>query len=257
MSERFDLTGSVSVVTGGAGLVGHAISEALAAHGSTVVVVDPDADRGQEVAADLGERGRHVAADVTDPAAVEAVFETVADDYDRLDVLVNSAYPRNERYGRRYEDVTTQDFRENVTSNLDACFLPTRHAVDLMSATGGGSVINIGSIYGVQAPDFGVYEGTDMTSPVEYAVIKGGIVNLTRYLASYLGPDGIRVNAISPGGVHDGQDPRFVERYEERTPIGRMAHPEDFGGAAVFLAAPASAYVTGHNLVVDGGFTIC
>lgn len=112
------------------------------------------------------------------------------------------------------------------------------------------------SVNGIQAPDFGLYEGLDMTSPVEYAATRGAILNLTRYLASYLGDSGIRVNAVSPGGVNDEQDPRFVERYEQRTWLGRMANPEDVVGAVVFLASSASSYATGQNLEVDRGITI-
>jgi NAD(P)-dependent dehydrogenase (short-subunit alcohol dehydrogenase family) len=119
-----------------------------------------------------------------------------------------------------------------------------------------GSIVNFTSIYGMQAPDFSIYDGLDVTSPVEYSAIKGAILNLTRYLASYLGSDGIRVNAVSPGGVFDGQAEQFVERYEQKVPLSRMARPEDVLGAVVFLLSDASAYVTGHNLVVDGGWSI-
>jgi NAD(P)-dependent dehydrogenase (short-subunit alcohol dehydrogenase family) len=126
-----------------------------------------------------------------------------------------------------------------------------------MREQGHGSVVSFGSTYGVQAPDFSVYDGTEMTSPVEYAAIKGGVRNLTRYMASYLGRDGVRVNTVSPGGVFDDQHPTFVAEYERRTPLGRMARPEDFVGPVVFLLSDAAAYVTGHDLRVDGGWTIC
>lgn len=121
---------------------------------------------------------------------------------------------------------------------------------------GGGAIVNVGSIYGIQTPDLNVNEGTDMTSPAAYSVIKGAVVNLSRYLASYLGEHGIRVNTISPGGVLDDQPRAFVEHYEERVPLGRMARLEDLQGAIVYLFSDAAAYVTGHNLVVDGGWTI-
>jgi NAD(P)-dependent dehydrogenase (short-subunit alcohol dehydrogenase family) len=182
----------------------------------------------------------------------------VVDTYGRIDTFVNCSYPRNENYGQPYEEVTVEDWRENVDLHLNSYFLAA-HAVSriMVDQASGGSIVNFGSTYGVQAPDFSVYEGTDMTSPVEYAAIKGGVLNLTRYLASYLGTEGVRVNAISPGGVFDEQDPVFVERYEKRTPLERMAKPDDFKGPVVFLASDASAYVTGHNLRVDGGWTIC
>jgi NAD(P)-dependent dehydrogenase (short-subunit alcohol dehydrogenase family) len=120
----------------------------------------------------------------------------------------------------------------------------------------GGCIVNLGSIYGVRAPDFSVYEGTDMTSPVEYAGIKGGVINLTRYLASYFGEQGIRANTVSPGGVFNNQNERFVQNYKERTPLGRMAEPEDVANTILYLVSDAASYVTGQNIVVDGGFSV-
>lgn len=256
MTDRFDLHGETAVVTGGAGLLGEAVCRGLADHGATVVIADVDADRGGEIAAEIGD-ARFVDADVTDEAAVEALVESVVDEHGSLDVLVNAAYPRNENYGRRYEAVSLDDWRENVRLNLDSYFhVAQRASLVMREQPAGGSIVNFGSIYGVQAPDFSVYDGTDMTSPVEYAAIKGGILNLTRYMASYLGADGVRVNAVSPGGVLDDQPRQFVAQYESRTPLGRLARPEDVVGAVVFLASDAAAYVTGQNLVVDGGWTI-
>ena len=257
MTDRFDLTGRTAVVTGGAGLLGRAVSRGLADHGATVVVADLDASDGEEVAAQIGENAHFAPTDVTDESDVGALIETVTDDFGSLDVLVNTAYPRNENYGRAYEDVTLDDWRENVGLNLDSYFYAAQQASLVMAdQDSGGSIVNFGSIYGIQAPDFTLYEGTNITSPVEYAAIKGGILHLTRYMASYLGEHGVRVNAVSPGGVFDGQDGTFVEQYEERTPMGRMADPEDVVGAVVFLASDAASYVTGQNLAVDGGWTI-
>ncbi|MFC5970126.1 oxidoreductase [Halomarina salina] len=251
----FDLTGRTVVVAGGAGLIGTALSAGIAEQGATVVVADAAPERGRAVAEDVD--GAFVETDVTDEASVESLFETVVAEHGGLDGLVNCSYPRNANYGRRYEDVTYADWRENVDLHLNSYFLVTHRASLVMREAGGGSVVNFGSTYGVQAPDFSVYEGTEMTSPVEYAAIKGGVRNLTRYVASYLGRDGVRVNTVSPGGVFDEQHPTFVEEYERRTPLGRMARPEDLVGAVVYLLSDASAYVTGHDLRVDGGWTIC
>lgn len=257
MTDRFDLGGKTALVAGGAGLLGAAVSRGLADHGATVVVADVDGSHGEAVAADAGADARFVECDVTDGAAVEALVETVVADHGSLDVAVNTAYPRNENYGRPFEEVTLDDWRENVRLNVDSYFeVARRAALAMAEQPSGGSVVNFGSIYGVEAPEFAVYEGTEMTSPVEYAAIKGAVLNLTRYMASYLGPEGVRVNAVSPGGVFDDQPEPFVENYRDRTPLGRMARPEDVVGAVVFLASDAAAYVTGHNLLVDGGWTI-
>jgi NAD(P)-dependent dehydrogenase (short-subunit alcohol dehydrogenase family) len=184
------------------------------------------------------------------------VNHVVAND-GRIDVLVNCAYPRNESYGQRFERVDPDDWQENLDLHLGSYYRTNYYVSKQMrEQETGGSIVNFGSIYGVQAPDFTLYDGLDMTSPVEYSAIKAGVLNLTRYLASYLGPEGIRVNAVSPGGVFDDHSDAFVSRYEERTPLGRMASTDDIVGAVVYLASDASAYVTGHNLVVDGGWTI-
>jgi NAD(P)-dependent dehydrogenase (short-subunit alcohol dehydrogenase family) len=253
----FDLDETVALVTGGAGLIGEAVSEALVEQGATVVIADrPDSD-GDALASSLAEAATFAAADVTDEDDVLSLTETVVDRHGRIDALVNCAYPRNANYGRRYEDVEYADWSENVLANLGGYYLTSRAAAEVMrDQPDGGSIVNLGSIYGVQAPDFSLYDGLDMTSPVEYAAIKGGVVNLTRYLSSYLGEYGIRANTVSPGGVADDHDPEFVERYESRTVLDRMAEPEDVAGAVVYLTSDAASYVTGHNLVVDGGWTI-
>jgi NAD(P)-dependent dehydrogenase (short-subunit alcohol dehydrogenase family) len=252
----FELDDRVALVTGGAGLIGEAVCGALVEQGAHVAVVEPDEEHGREAADRLGPDATFYRADVTEEESVAALFEAVTADHERLDVLVNCAYPRNEAYGRPFEAVEYDDWRENVLDHLGGYYLTSRAAGFLMADQGrGGSIVNLGSIYGTRAPDFSVYEGLDMTSPVEYAAIKGGIINLTRYLASYLGREGVRANVVSPGGVFDDQPEPFVERYEARTLLGRMAEPDDVAGAVAYLASDAAAYVTGQNLVVDGGWT--
>jgi NAD(P)-dependent dehydrogenase (short-subunit alcohol dehydrogenase family) len=258
MADRFDLTGKTALVTGGAGLIGEALCEALADHGATVVVGDVAVDPGRDLADRLGADVEFRELDITSEASVEETIDAIRADHRQLDVLVNSAYPRNEHYGRPYEEVAFEDWQENLDLHLNGYFCTSYHAsLAMLDDEVAGSIINLGSTYGVRAPEFSVYDGTDMTSPVEYAGIKGGIVNLTRYLASYLGEDGIRANTLSPGGVFADQHPSFVEAYERRTMLGRMAEPEDLKGPVVFLASDASRYVTGHNLLVDGGWTSC
>ena len=257
MTDRFHLRGKTAVVAGGGGLIGRSLGKGLGDHGATVVVADVDETVGNEVADFIGENASFRQTDITDETDVDALVETVTGDFGSLDIFVNTAYPRNENYGQSYEEMTIQDWRENLDLNLNSYFAAAHRAsLAMKEQETGGSIVNLGSIYGVQAPDFTLYEGTDITSPVEYAAIKGGVLNLTRYMASYLGDDGVRVNAVSPGGVVDQQSATFVEQYEARTPLGRMAEPEDIVGAVVFLASDASSYVTGQNLVVDGGWTI-
>lgn len=257
MRDLFSLDGKTVVVAGGAGLLGTAVCEACSDYGAHVVIADTATHRGKELADRLGDDVWFREADLTILSDVEALFEDVLESYSTLDVVVNCAYPQNENYGANYEDVQFKDWQENLSLNFDSAFaIAQRASLIMRNQPEGGNIIQFASIYGVQAPDFDVYRGTDMTSPVEYAAIKGGIVNFTRYLASYLGGDDVRVNTISPGGVFDDQHPQFVEQYESNTPLGRMAKPEDIKGAVLFLASEAGAYVTGHNLVVDGGWTV-
>ncbi len=257
MTDLFDLSGSVAVVTGGAGLIGSSLCEALAEYGATVVLVDVDKATAEAVAESIDGEVVVKLVDTTSQTAVESLFGDIVDSYGSVDTLVNSAYPRNENYGQRYEDVSLVDWQKNIVLNLNSYYLTCHKATEIMKQQdSGGSIVNLGSIYGVQAPDFDIYDGTDMTSPVEYSAIKGAIINFTRYLASYLGEEGIRANVLSPGGVFADQDPQFVAQYESKTPLSRMATPDDFKGAVVYLASNSSSYVTGENIVVDGGWTI-
>lgn len=252
----FELDGDVALVTGGAGLVGTAVVDGLVEQGATVVVADRPESDGERVADRLGTASFRPV-DVTDEDEVVGLVSTVLDSHGRIDALVNCAYPRNENYGRQYESVTYGDWCENVRAHLGGYYLTSKAVGEAMrDQPAGGSIVNLGSIYGRQAPDFTLYEGLSMTSPVEYAAIKGGVLNLTRYLSSYLGPDGVRANVVSPGGVFDDHDETFVERYEERTVLGRMATPADVAGAVCYLVSDAASYVTGHDLVVDGGWTV-
>lgn len=257
MLDSFDLSERVVVVAGGAGRIGPAVCHGLADHGATVVVADVDRSAGEALAEAVD--GEFVPCDVTDTSTVEALFDHVVDTHGRLDAQVNMAYPRDEQYGRRFEDRSVEDWAEQVDNGLNSYATLCRGALRAIDACeqDGGSLVNFGSTYGIQAPDFSIYEDAETPpSPAHYSASKGGILNLTRYLASEYGDRGVRVNAVSPGGVFADQDSAFVERYEANTPLGRMADPEDIAGAVVYLVSDAAAYVTGHNLVVDGGWTI-
>ena len=248
---------SAILVVGACGLIGKAISKHLVTDNQLLLLSDIEADNDIIELVNDGNQTRFFEVDITDQESISELMDAIIEQNYRLDGMVNLAYPKSANYGKRLEQVDADQMNQNLTLQLGSTFAICKAVCNIMTQNkDGGAIVTFGSTYGVQAPDFTVYEGTDMTSPVEYAAIKGGVLNLTRYLASYYGPEGVRVNAVSPGGVFDDQDPRFVRQYEERVPLGRMAQPEDIAGAVRFLLSDEAAYITGHNLVVDGGWTI-
>ena len=257
-----DIKNKTVVITGGAGLIGSAFSRACAECGANVVVVDIDEKRGNELVEQIKKEteNRNIMfqqCDITNMNDILDLIDRTLNKSAKIDALVNNAYPRNKNYGRKFEDVTYEDFCENVDMHLGGYFLITKEISKVMINQNYGNIINMASIYGFSAPKFDIYEGTDMTLPVEYAAIKGGLLNLTKYLASYLGRYNIRVNAISPGGVFDDQPESFVEKYSEKVVLGkRMANQNDIVGVLLFLLSNASKYITGQNIIVDGGWTI-
>ncbi len=258
MKDMFNLEGRVAVVTGGAGLIGSALAQGLATFGAHTFIADIDAATAERYAAELAGKGLQcsaIALDILDVASISAAIEEVMSKAGSLDIWVNSAYPKSKDWGMIFEKVSIDSWRTAVDSQMTSYCLCCRQAAEAMRPQKRGSVINLGSTYGMVGPDFTIYEGTALTMPAAYAAIKGGIINFTRYLASYYAKDGIRFNCISPGGVENNQVTSFVEKYVAKTLLGRMARPSDIAGAAVFLASDASSYVTGHNLVVDGGWT--
>jgi NAD(P)-dependent dehydrogenase (short-subunit alcohol dehydrogenase family) len=262
MKSQFDLSGRVVVITGGAGLIGRGFVKAVVQSGGTAIIADIDATSGNSVQLELvtelgADKIEFIKVDITSRESIQAMLEAVLDRYQAVDALVNNAYPRNKSYGRKFEDVTYEDFCENMNLHLGGYFLMSQELSRVMVKQKRGVIINIASIYGFMAPRFNLYENANFTSPVEYSAIKGGLLSLTKYLASYLGEHDIRVNAISPGGVYDNQPESFVAKYCQKTLTGnRMAAPDDLTGALVFLLSDASRYITGQNIVVDGGWSI-
>jgi NAD(P)-dependent dehydrogenase (short-subunit alcohol dehydrogenase family) len=190
-----------------------------------------------------------------DEKSVQDGLKKALDMYGSVDVLINNAYPYNKHYGRVYEDIEFKDWRENVDMHLNGYFNVTHKVSKVMMEQRKGNIINIASIYGVLGPHFSIYRNLGITMPSEYSAIKGGIINFTRYLATYLASYTIRVNSISPGGIYDKQSPSFVKRYCKEVPLGRMASPLDIVGGVIYLASDASSYVTGQNLMIDGGWS--
>lgn len=262
MKLKSDLENRVVVITGGAGLIGKSFVRAVAENGGIAVIADLDESAGNKVKDEISteldtDNIDFIKVDITSRESVVGMIDVLANKYNAIDALVNNAYPRNKNYGRKFEDVTYEDFCENVNVHLGGYFLMSQEISRVMVQQNRGVIVNIASIYGFMAPRFELYENASFTSPVEYSAIKGGLLSLTKYLASYLGKHDIRVNAISPGGVHNNQPESFVSQYSKKTIVGHgMAEPDDLTGALVFLLSDASKYITGQNIVVDGGWSI-
>jgi NAD(P)-dependent dehydrogenase (short-subunit alcohol dehydrogenase family) len=263
----FSLVGKTAVVTGGTGLLGREHCRALAGAGANVVVADVDGAACAEFADELGTDHLGMRLDVTDPASVRALSLSVLQVAGGIDVLVNNAAindkfesPAASLEGSRFENYSLENWRRSLDVNVTGVFLCSQIIGTAMAEAGQGSIINIASTYALVAPDQSLYrdgEGRQrFYKTAAYPTTKGAVLAFTRFLAAYWGAAGVRVNALSPGGVENGQDDFFIEQYAKRTPLGRMAAPTDYAGALVFLASDASAYVTGSNLVADGGFTI-
>lgn len=256
--DRFSLKGRIALVTAGAGpLFGRSISTALAEAGATVITASRSRDRNEAFAAEmrgLGYGAHGLVFDLEDMNSIDALHAEIQSRFGRLDVLVNSALSRDGHVGP-LEQQTPETWQHAAQGDFAGLFRNCQRATEVMKRQGRGSIINIASIYGVVSNDPALYEGTTMVQPPTYNFVKAGMINFTRYLACYYGKSGIRANCISPGGYFNHQPAEFVERYAERVPLGRMMGHEDLQGAVVFLASDASAYVTGHNLLVDGGWT--
>jgi len=262
MTSPSDLENKIVVITGGAGLIGRGFAKAVVENGGTAIIADRDTMSGNkvrdEISKELGsDKIDAIALDIACEKSVRNMIDVVLEKYGAIDALVNNALPRNENYGRDFEDVTYDDFCENVSLHLGGYFLMSQQVSKVMASQRRGVIVNMASIYGFMAPRFELYENAGFTSPVEYSAVKGGVLSLTKYLASYLAKHDIRVNALSPGGVHNNQAQSFVTQYSKKALVGnRMAAPNDLSGVLVFLLSDASKYVTGQNIIVDGGWSI-
>jgi NAD(P)-dependent dehydrogenase (short-subunit alcohol dehydrogenase family) len=271
IQEKFDLTGRVAVVTGGVGLLGAEFCRTLAEAGASVAVVDLNGSASQAAAEALTNSGYNalsVSADITQSDSVNAAVENVVSAFGRIDVLVNSAAldpkfdPDAVNKGitpGAFEDYPLDLWNSALNVNLTGTFLMTQACVKPMIEQGKkGSIINICSTYGLNGPDQRIYikEGRRVAfKPVYYTVTKAGVMGFTRYLAAYYAETEIRVNALTPGGVFNNHEDYFVKNYAAKTILGRMAKKDEMNGALLFLASDASSYMTGNNVVVDGGWT--
>jgi 2-deoxy-D-gluconate 3-dehydrogenase len=271
IQEKFDLTNRVAIVTGGVGLLGKEFCRTLAEAGASVAVVDLNADAAKKVADDLtrdGFRALGIATDITKPESVNAMVASVLAAFGRLDVLVNSAAldpkfdPDAAAKGiapGAFEDYPLEMWNDALNVNLTGIFLMTQASVRPMIEQGKhGSIINICSTYGLNGPDQRIYikDGKRVAfKPAYYTTTKAGVMGFTKYLAAYYAGTEIRVNALTPGGVFNNHEEYFVKNYSAKTIMGRMAKKDEMNGALLFLASDASSYMTGNNVVVDGGWT--
>ncbi len=241
------LTDKIIIVTGGSGLIGKEIVSDIISKGGFAINAD--------IIVETNLKDGTVQMDITDDQSIIAGINHIMNMFGRIDGFVNNAYPRTKDWGTKFEEIDPASWRANIDMQLNGYFVCCQKILKIMASQGYGSIVNIASIYGVVGNDFTLYEDYGGTSPAAYSAIKGGIINFTRYLASYYGKKGIRINCVSPGGILDKQHPSFIEKYVKKVPIGRMGTPEDIAPSVSFLLSEEARYITGHNLIVDGGWT--
>ena len=242
-----NLNGKVIIVTGGNGLIGKSIVDRI----NTAEAICINADLHSINTDDLSS----IYCDITDPNSIANTVDLVLSKYGKIDGLVNNAYPRTSDWGEKFENISIDSWKNNVDMQLNSIFVFCQKVLPYMRICNSGSIVNIGSIYGSVGPDFNVYDNTNLTMPAAYSAIKGGIINFSKYLASYYGKNNIRVNCVSPGGIFDHQPIEFVRNYESKVPMKRMGKPDDISPAVAFLLSDDSSYITGQNVIIDGGWT--
>lgn len=255
-----DLDSKVVVITGGAGKIGSEFVRAVASSGAIAIIADANNVTGEELATQIsavkGLTAEYRHLDITSKDSAQAVIAVLHDKYGRIDALVNNAYPRNKHYGRKFEEVTFEDFSENMGLHVGGYFLMSQQFGRYFKNQGYGNIVNISSIYGVVPPRFEVYDDTAMTMPVEYAAIKSAVIHLTKYLAKYFKGHNIRVNTLSPGGIIDQQPESFLAKYREYAMSKGMLDTQDISGTLLYLLSDMSRFVNGQNIIVDDGWSL-
>jgi len=248
MFKSAPLKNKVIIVTGGSGLIGKAILKEAIQQSAVVINVDLK---------DSGIKGiKEYNSDVTRPDFIIKTLTEIRNKYSVIHGLINCSYPRTINWGKdSFETLPYSEWQENIELHLNSYYFLSQQILLIMKDQEHGSLVNFASIYGVLGNNFNLYKGLNMNPPAAYSVIKGGIINLTRYLASYFGKFNIRVNCISPGGIFDNQNSEFVQRYEALVPMKRMGKPEDISPVACFLVSDGASYITGQNILVDGGWS--
>lgn len=266
MTELFDLNGKIIVLTGATGYLGSRFSEDLVDRGAVVIIADLHQEKCRDLAETLSKKGSGkaipLAVDLTNEESVRSWADQILSKFGHVDVLINNAATKSEFFFNDLAEFPLKDWKSVMDVNLTGAFLTVKALGPAMAKRKKGSIINVSSIYGVVGPDQSIYEGSfhadfgrSINTPLIYSASKSGIIGLTKYLATYWGPSGVRTNTLTPGGVFGGQNEEFQKRYIAKVPMRRMAKREDLLGAIVFLASDASSYVNGQNIIVDGGFT--
>jgi len=256
--NMLDFSGKNIVITGGLGLIGYHVSRAFAEFNGNVIIADIDEKKFRRLKSDKSldsDKYSFVHFDISDPARVKKNIKKILKNHTVVDVWVNLAYPKAADWKSLIKDVNFESWNENIRMHLGGYFWTSKLILEHMKSQGHGCLINFGSIYGAVGPNFDIYKDTAMMTPAAYSVIKGAIISLSRYFATLYGPYNVRVNSICPGGVFDRQDSRFVRRYNKLTPLKRMAKAEEIAIPTILLASEGASYITGHTLMVDGGWS--
>lgn len=237
---------------GSNGLIGRETCEFIKEHGGKIIGVDKSAPKNKSMFSEFHE------IDITNPDALHKFFTALQKKANKKDhfAFINCSYPRTKKWGTySFEDVSMEEWNQNIEMQLGAPFLISKYAVAFLKKTGGGSIINLGSIYGVNGPNMKLYQGTEINNPVIYSAAKTGLIGLTKYIATVFGKDNIRANLVCPGGVFDGHSKTFVKNYESLTPLKRMARPQDIAPSIAMMGSRHFSYVSGQVLMVDGGWS--
>jgi NAD(P)-dependent dehydrogenase (short-subunit alcohol dehydrogenase family) len=265
--KKFHLNGKTAFVVGGLGLIGREVSTAFAVAGARTVILDLDSEKGELFEKEMRKKGYNInfrSFDCADMNNIENSFSILLKNNKVPDVFINCSYPKTADWGQSsFKDITLESLNRNVEIQMNSyAWLARLVAEAMVKCAKNGSIIQLGSTYGIVGQDLTVYEGTEMQENMTYAAIKGGITGLTRLMASYYGQYNIRINTLCPGGLKghvagksDTQDPVFIKQYSKKTPLKRLGHPEEVASTALFLASEASSYITGATIMVDGGWT--
>lgn len=242
------LKNKIIIITGGSGLIGQELIKDIIKKNGIAI----NAEINLKTNLDFNQ----IQCDITNEESINSMLEIVMKKYKKIDGFVNNAYPRTKDWGTKFENIKYDSWQKNVDMQMNSVFLTCQKVLKIMKDQQHGSIVNIASIYGCVGADFSIYQDTEMTNPAPYSAIKGGVINFSRYLASLYGKENIRINCVSPGGVFDNQHPTFIKNYENKVPLKRMAKDFEIAPAVSFLLSDESSYITGHNLIVDGGWSI-